>query len=137
MIIQADIQVTILLNMPFGAIQFICILGGCYAATKAKLKSAIVAAFIIPVIVGLTLLYVEGNVVTFQQGPALAGYYLLAFLFGTNPIIVSWMVANTAGTTKKALIMSVFNAGSAAGNIIGPLVSHTTHLPNVRRQTAF
>ncbi|WWD22307.1 hypothetical protein CI109_106798 [Kwoniella shandongensis] len=113
---------TALLNMPFGFLQFLAILAGCFVATKFKLKSGVLAVFIVPVIVGLVLLYVENTSANFKQAPALAGYYLLAFLFGGNPIIVSWMVANTAGQTKKALIMSAFNAGSAAGNIIGPLL---------------
>ncbi|WRT64786.1 uncharacterized protein IL334_001720 [Kwoniella shivajii] len=117
-----DKYITALLNMPFGFLQFLAILSGCYAAQKFKIKSAIIAVYIIPVIVGLVLLYVEGTATVFKTGPAMAGYYLLSFLFGGNPVIVSWMVANTAGQTKKALIMSIYNAGSAAGNIIGPLL---------------
>ncbi|WWC59273.1 uncharacterized protein I303_101823 [Kwoniella dejecticola CBS 10117] len=114
--------ITALLNMPFGFLQFLAILSGCYAAQKFKLKSAVLAVYVIPVIIGLVLLYVEGTAAVFKTAPAMVGYYLLSFLFGGNPIIVSWMVANTAGQTKKALIMSIYNAGSAAGNIIGPLL---------------
>lgn len=50
------------------------------------------------------MIYVEGTSNNFQQNVALGGYYLLAFLFGGNPIIVSWMIANTAGQTKKSVI---------------------------------
>lgn len=107
--------------MPFGFLQFLAILAGCFAAYKFKIKSAVLASFVIPVIVGLVLLYVENSAAVLKQAPALVGYYLLAFLYGANPIIVSWIVANTGGQTKKALLMSVYNAGSAAGNIIGPL----------------
>lgn len=114
-------RITSLLNMPFGFLQFLAILAGCYCAYKFKLKSAVLAVFIIPVIIGLALLYVENAATVLKQGPALVGYYFLAFLFGANPIIVSWIVANTGGQTKKALLMSVYNAGSSAGNIIGPL----------------
>lgn len=57
-----------------------------------------------------------------EQAPLLVGYYLLAFLFGGNPLIVSWIVANTAGTTKKSTLMGLYNAGASAGNIIGPLL---------------
>lgn len=121
-----DASISTLLNMPFGALQFIFILAASYAAHMWHIKSAVLAIFIIPVIVGLALLYNEGlkgsRGGTYSQGPALAGYYLLSFLFGGNPLIVSWMAANTAGQTKKSSIMSLYNAGSAAGNIIGPVL---------------
>ena len=74
--------------------------------------------YILPTIAGLGLLYGQGVSANFNQGAALGGYYLLAFLFGGNPLIVSWMMANTAGQTKKAVLMSLYNAGVSAGNII-------------------
>lgn len=77
-----DKYVTTLLNMPFGFLQFVCIIIASYAATVWRIKSAVLAAFIVPVIAGLVLLYVEGTSAVFKQGPALAGYYLLSFLFG-------------------------------------------------------
>ncbi|AAW46348.1 hypothetical protein CNBK0880 [Cryptococcus deneoformans B-3501A] len=123
-------RITSLLNMPFGFLQFVAILAGCYCAYKFKLKSAVLAVFIIPVIIGLALLYVENAAAVLKQAPALVGYYLLAFLFGANPIIVSWIVANTGGQTKKALLMSVYNAGSSAGNIIGPLLFQDKDKPH-------
>ncbi|WOO79258.1 putative transporter [Vanrija pseudolonga] len=116
-----DNYITTLLNMPFGFLQFLCILAASYAAQVFRIKSAILAIFVIPVIVGLALLFYEGTH-GLQQGPRLAGYYLLAFLFGGNPLIVSWMVANTGGQTKKTVIISIYNAGASAGNIIGPLL---------------
>jgi hypothetical protein len=115
--------VTALLNMPFGFLQFACILVASYATAKWRIKSAVLAAFVIPVIAGLAILYAQGTSGHLRQAPALAGYYLLSFLFGGNPLIVSWMISNTAGQTKKSVIMSVYQAGSSAGNIIGPLVS--------------
>jgi hypothetical protein len=111
-----------LLNMPFGFLKFICILIASYAVYKLRFKSAVLGLFVVPVIVGLAVLTAEASGSNFKQAPALVGYYLLAFLFGGNPLIVSWMVANTAGQTKKSAIMSLYNAGSSAGNIIGPLL---------------
>lgn len=49
------------------------------------------------------MIYVEGKAAVFNRSVALAGYYLMAFLFGGNPVIVSWMIANTAGQTKKSV----------------------------------
>jgi hypothetical protein len=83
--------------MPFGALQTIAILIGCYCATKLRIKSAVLTALMVIVVGGCVMIYTQsaGSRANFKQGVALGGYYLLAFLFGGNPLIVSWMVANT------------------------------------------
>lgn len=105
--------------MPFGALQTIWILISSYAVHHFKVKSGILALFMAPVLAGLAMLYYEGTH-NFRTGVCLAGYYMLSALFGGNPLIVSWMVANTGGQTKKSAVMSLYNAGVAIGNIIGP-----------------
>ncbi|KAE8153231.1 major facilitator superfamily domain-containing protein [Aspergillus avenaceus] len=122
---------TTLLNMPFGALQFIVILLASYLAQKARIKAAVIIGFMVPVVAGLALLYAlpRDNSV---QGALMAGYYLLAFLFGGNPLVVSWIVANTAGQTKKSISMSLYNAASSAGNIIGPLLFNEKDAPSYR-----
>ncbi|RDW77496.1 MFS transporter-12 [Coleophoma cylindrospora] len=122
-----DNYITSLLNMPFGAVQIIVILFASYAAQKCKLKSAILVFLVLPVIAGAAVLYVLPRTNT---GGLLAGYYLLAFLFGANPLIVSWIVGNTAGTTKKSITMSLYMAGSSAGNIVGPLLFNANDAPS-------
>ncbi|EXJ89770.1 hypothetical protein A1O3_02837 [Capronia epimyces CBS 606.96] len=119
---------TSLLNMPFGAMQLLVILASSYAAQKAKVKSAVLAALMLPVIAGLAVLYVLPRGSSHMAG-LLVAYYLLAFLFGGNPLIVSWIVGNTGGSTKKSVIMSLYNAGSSAGNIIGPLLFNKKDAP--------
>jgi hypothetical protein len=42
---------------------------------------------------------------------------------------VTWIIGNTAGTTKKSVIMSFFNVASSAGNIIGPLLFNAKDKP--------
>lgn len=120
---------TSLLNMPFGALQFIVILLASYLAQKAKLKSAILASFMLPVVAGLAILYAIPRTHS-HEAALLVGYYLLAFLFGGNPLIVSWIVGNTGGSTKKSVVMSLYNAGSSAGNIIGPLLFSSKDAPS-------
>ena len=86
----------------------------------------------LPVVAGLAMLYVLPRSKTGtspDQGALLAGYYLLAFLFGGNPLIVTWIVGNTAGTTKKSVVMSLYNAASSAGNIVGPLLFNKKDSP--------
>lgn len=118
--------ITSLLNIPFGAVQVIIILLSSYAAQKARIKSAVLVVLVLPVVAGLAMLYALPRKDT---GALLGGYYLLAFLFGSNPLIVSWIVGNTAGTTKKSIIMSLYSAGSSAGNIIGPLLFSANDAP--------
>ncbi|KAL7915058.1 major facilitator superfamily domain-containing protein [Trichoderma velutinum] len=117
-----------LLNMPFGALQTILILLASFLAQKAKIKGAILAVFMLPVVAGLVILYCVPRKDS-SQGALLAGYYLLAFIFAGNPLIVSWIVGNTAGTTKKSIIMSVYNAASSVGNIIGPILFNDRDAP--------
>jgi hypothetical protein len=118
--------ITSLLNMPFGAVQFFIILLASYAAQKARLKAPVLLFLVLPVLAGLAMLYAIPRKDT---GALLGGYYLLAFLFGGNPLIVSWIVGNTAGTTKKSIVMSLYNAGSSAGNIVGPLLFNASDAP--------
>lgn len=121
-----DKYITSLLNMPFGAVQFIIIILACYAAQRARLKAPVLLFLIMPVIAGLAMLYAIPRTDT---AALLGGYYLLAFLFGGIPLIVSWIVGNTAGTTKKSIIMSLYNAGASAGNIVGPLLFNARDAP--------
>lgn len=99
---------TSLLNMPFGALQFIVIIFASWAAQRWKIKSVVLASLTLPVITGLAMLYAIPHTKA-HEGTLLGGYYLLAFLFGGNPLIVAWIVANTAGTTKKSVMMSIFS----------------------------
>ncbi|KAK5993708.1 putative transporter [Cladobotryum mycophilum] len=126
-----DKYATSLLNMPFGAFQLVLILFASFLAQKAKLKSVILAVFMLPVVAGLIILYSAPRQ-NASQAPLLFGFYLLAFIFGGNPLIVTWIVGNTAGTTKKSAIMSVYNAASSTGNIIGPLLFNDSDAPSFK-----
>lgn len=112
-------NITSLLNMPFGAVQSIIIMVASYIVQRARTKFIMVAILVLPVVAGLTTLYVLPRDHS-HQGGLLAGYYFLAFLYGANPLIVSWILGNTAGQTKKSLVMCVFNIGVSAGNLVGP-----------------
>lgn len=124
-----------LLSVPFGAMQLIVILFSSYLAHRVKLKGAILIVFVFPVVAGLAILYLVPRQAS-NRATLLAGYYLIASLFGGNPLIVTWIVGNTAGTTKKSVVMGVYNAASSAGNIIGPLLFRDedgpTYLPGLR-----
>ncbi|TLD14185.1 uncharacterized protein PgNI_04431 [Pyricularia grisea] len=115
-----------LLNIPFGLVQLIVILPSSWAAHRYRIKSAFLAIIMLPVLAGSIMLYVLDRKTV---APLLTAYYFLAFVYGGNPLIVSWMISNTGGTTKKSVIMSLYNAGSSAGNIIGPLLFNSADAP--------
>lgn len=118
-----------LLNIPFGAIQLIAILVTSHVAQKCRVKSAILVLLILPVIAGLAMLHVLDRNPS-QKSTLLVAYYMLAILFGGVPLIVAWIVGNTAGATKQSVITSLYNAGSSAGNIIGPLLFNKADAPS-------
>lgn len=112
---------TMLLNMPFGFVQTCVCFAGCLLAARFGYKGLVLIGFMIPCVIGSGLLYGLGRAKK-DYGPLLFGYYLIAFLFGGNPLIFSWLAGNTAGHTKKSLAISLCNAGSAVGNIVGPFL---------------
>ncbi|WRT66808.1 uncharacterized protein IL334_003771 [Kwoniella shivajii] len=118
-----------LLNAPFGALQLLTIWLGSYLTQRFKQKGIILAGMMTPVLLGVALLY-QANIGPVRQlHLALGGYYCLSFIWSGNPIIVSWMVANTAGQTKKSAILSVFNGFNAIGSIAGPLMFNARDSP--------
>ncbi|ROT36530.1 MFS general substrate transporter [Sodiomyces alkalinus F11] len=121
-----DPTVTSLLNIPFGAVQLLVIFPSSYLAHRFRIKSVFLEAILMPVLAGAIMLYLLGRS---SIPPLLAAYYMLAFLFGGNPLIVSWMISNIGGATKKSVIMSLYNIGASAGNIVGPLLFNSNDAP--------
>ncbi|KAI5475463.1 MFS transporter [Pseudohyphozyma bogoriensis] len=119
----------VLLNIPYGALQMVVIFLAAYLAYRFKYKGYFLLAITVPVIWGTAILYKVPRVKS-NQGVLLFGYYSLSFLFAGNPLILSWISANTAGQSKKTAMMCAFNAASAAGNIVGPYLFKSTDAPN-------
>lgn len=126
-----DSRQTILLNIPFGFVQVLVILLASYCTQRFKRKSVMLCIFLIPCVAGSAMLYGLGRSKA-DEGPLLAGYYLIAFLFACNPLIVAWIASNVAGQTKKAAMMALYQAGSSSGNIVGPLLFKTKDKPAYR-----
>lgn len=122
---------TSLLNIPFGAMQTIVIIGACWAANRMKLKGIILVVAMLPVVTGTAMLY--GLQRRKSDTPALlVAYYFLAFLFSANPLLLSWILGNTAGATKKSVTLSLYQAGLSAGGMIGPLLFSADQAPEYR-----
>ncbi|KAF7358464.1 Mfs transporter [Mycena venus] len=121
-----DKSKTSLLNMPFGGMQLLVIFLSSYLAYVCKIKSAILAFLALPVLAGLVILYALPRP---NEPGLLVGYYLIACLYGANPLIVAWISANTGGSTKKSVVLGAYNAASSIGNIIGPLLFKASDAP--------
>ncbi|SGY69993.1 BQ5605_C004g03088 [Microbotryum silenes-dioicae] len=112
---------SMLLNIPFGAIQLLAILLSSWLAYRFKLKSVILAAFMVPVVIGVAILYAVPHIKA-HRSALLVGYYLIGFVFAANPLLVTWISANTGGQTKKSAVFTAYNAASSIGNIAGPFI---------------
>jgi hypothetical protein len=67
---------TILLNIPFGAVQIIATIGGAAFATWTKKKGPALALLCIPPIIGCVMLLKIDHIPS-NKGPLLAAYYLV------------------------------------------------------------
>ena len=71
---------TLLLNIPFGAVQIVATMGGAAFATWTKRKGPALALLCIPPIAGIVMLLCIKHTAE-NRGPLLVGYYLVHFLF--------------------------------------------------------
>lgn len=117
-----------LLNIPYGAFTLLVILASCWAAYKARIKSAVLGAFMVPVVVGIAMLYAIPHT-SANQGPLLFAYYLTSFIYAANPILLSWVVGNMAGAAKTSTGIALYQAGTSAGAMSGPLLFTANQAP--------
>ncbi|KAJ9624323.1 hypothetical protein H2204_010879 [Knufia peltigerae] len=123
---------TILLNMPFGAVQLIATMGGAWVATKIKWKSPVLAFLSLPPIAGCVMLLQLPRSAS-EKGPLLVAYYLISVYPGITPLIYSWSAGNTAGETKKKVTTGVLFVAQCAGNVLGPNLYTTGEAPLYHR----
>lgn len=119
---------TLLLNMPFGALQYIVVFGVSWLAVKFRWKSLTLGSSLVPVIIGLVILFVLPQQST-NTAVLLIGYHLFSFIIGCNSLILSWIMANTAGQTKKSITLSFYSAASSTGSALGPLMFKSSDAP--------
>lgn len=117
-----------LLNIPFGAFQYLIVLLVAWAVARLRWKSLTIGSMLLPIIIGLLVLWLVPRTPGYT-GVLLIGYYLLAFTFGCNTLIVAWILANTAGQTKRSVMMSVYTVASSLGSIIGPVFFSEQNAP--------
>ncbi|KAJ5585137.1 uncharacterized protein N7459_004937 [Penicillium hispanicum] len=123
---------TILLNIPFGAVQLIATMGGAWLATIWKKKGPVLALLCLPPIAGCVVLLKIPHDAS-HKGPLLVGYYIISVYPAITPLIYSWSAANTAGETKKKVTTGILYVGQCVGNVIGPTLYTTEEAPLYRR----
>ncbi|KAL4874902.1 major facilitator superfamily domain-containing protein [Aspergillus karnatakaensis] len=119
----------ILFNLPFGAIQFVIILGGGWAATRFKTKGVVIAIIAGIAAVGTIILLTVSRE---QKGVLLFGYYLVSCLAGITPLVYAWEAQNTAGDTKRKTTSAIVLIGMCTGNVIGPQLYSLDQAPKYR-----
>lgn len=115
--------------------QMITIVGSCYVASYFKLKGVTLMGFMILVVIGTAMLYGLNRGVS-DRPALLVAYYLYAFLYSANPILRAWIVGNTDGATKRAVNVSLYQAGLSAGGLISPLLFDANQAPIYRQDIA-
>ncbi|KAJ5084462.1 hypothetical protein NUU61_009041 [Penicillium alfredii] len=123
---------TILLNIPFGAVQLVATMGGAWLATALKMKGPVLVLLCLPPIAGCVMLLRIAHDAA-HKAPLLVGYYIISVYPGITPLIYSWSAGNTAGETKKKVTTGILIVGQCVGNIIGPNLYTTAEAPLYRR----
>ncbi|KAJ6494935.1 MFS general substrate transporter [Mycena vulgaris] len=119
---------TILLQMPFGAVQIVATLGGGFLATRCKLKAPVLVLLTLPPIAGAAALLKLPRGAA-HKSSLLGAYYIVSFYPAISPLIYTWSSQNTAGHTKKTLTTGILFVGQSAGNILGPFLYTTDQAP--------
>ncbi|KAJ5633157.1 hypothetical protein N7490_009496 [Penicillium lividum] len=120
---------SILFNLPFGTIQIIAILGGCWLATRFKTKGLVIVLFATLSAIGTILMLV---IPRSNKDVLLFGYYLVSTMAAITPMFYAWEAQNTAGDTKRKCTSAVVLVGIRTGNVIGPQLYSTSQAPAYR-----
>ncbi|ROW09299.1 hypothetical protein VPNG_05880 [Cytospora leucostoma] len=122
-----------LINIPYSLLSggFIA-LTGWLAGRYRRANCLLVAAAVVPCVVGSALMYRRGDV---PAGARLLGYFLLSTGPAAMPLALSLVQANYRGVTKKMTVTALLFLAYCAGNIAGPQLFRAAEAP--RYETAF
>ncbi|KAF7562910.1 hypothetical protein G7046_g1237 [Stylonectria norvegica] len=118
-----DIFTSLLLNLPIGAMAFICILGSGYIGrTVPNSRLYVVSASCIPVIIGWQL-------PSSMRAGRIIGFYLINFFSSAWVQCIGVGTSNVAGHTKRSVYAAGTFIGYSLGNIVGPLMFDAKYAP--------
>ncbi|KAI9149877.1 Thiamine pathway transporter THI73 [Paramyrothecium foliicola] len=126
-----DVFESLLLNLPIGALAFICVLGSGYLGRHLpNARLHIVAGACIPVILGCLLLW---QLPSSSHAGRIVGFYLIDFFSSAWIQCIGLGTSNVAGYTKKTVFASATFVAYSIGNIIGPLLFDASYAPRYDR----
>ncbi|KAF3771126.1 MFS general substrate transporter [Cryphonectria parasitica EP155] len=122
-----------LVNIPYSLLSGGCIFfTGWLAGRFRQAHCLLVAAVVLPCVVGAALIYARARV---ALGVQLFGYFLLCTGSSAMPLALSLVQANYRGVTKKLTVTSLLFLAYCTGNIAGPQFFRSAEAPLY--QTAF
>ncbi|OQE11086.1 hypothetical protein PENVUL_c003G01206 [Penicillium vulpinum] len=121
-----DDRMSLILNMPMGAVDIICKLGLTYLSDRFFDRTLFaIIAIMIPMIGGIMMTAIPLD----AKAALLIGYYFIGAA-GTAWCLVMVMISNnTLGYTKKATVNGLQIVAYAAGNWIGPQTFRSDQAP--------
>ncbi|KAJ4180521.1 hypothetical protein NW767_014385 [Fusarium falciforme] len=115
-----DVFTSLLLNLPIGALAFICILSSGYIGRRVpNSRLYVIVGACVPVIVGCSLIW---QLPDSNRAGRIIGFYLINFFSSAWVQCIGLGTSNVAGHTKKAMYAAGTFIGYSLGNIIGPLM---------------
>ncbi|KAM5350664.1 hypothetical protein ACJ41O_007169 [Fusarium nematophilum] len=121
-----DIFTSLLLNLPIGAMAFVCVLGSGYIGEKvANSRLYVVVGACAPVVLGCALWKLPDS----ATAGRIVGFYLINFFSSAWVQCIGLGTSNVAGHTKKAVYAAGTFIGYSLGNIVGPLMFDAKYAP--------
>ncbi|KAH8703490.1 putative MFS transporter [Talaromyces proteolyticus] len=118
---------SLLLNMPIGALAFICVLGSGYIGRKVpNSRLYVVSGACVPVILGSCLIW---QLPSSERAARIIGFYLINFFAAAWVQCIAMGTSNVAGHTKKATMAAGTFMGYSLGNVVGPLTFDARYAP--------
>jgi hypothetical protein len=121
-----DAKTATLLNMPSGLVNMIATLFSGMGATLFGQRWAWATFASVVSILGASLLAFLPHS---NQAGLVASIYLVNAISGATPLIMQWLVGNTAGHTKRAFTSASLSAAFALGSFIGPQTFRAADAP--------
>ncbi|KAK0662907.1 putative transporter [Lasiodiplodia hormozganensis] len=113
---------TQLLAMVLGAFIILILLSSAWLVKKTQQNLIVMGVFVIPSFVGTIVLLIVENTGKAQQAGLLISYYIVLSFWAAQTLAMSMISRNTAGQTKKTVIVAANFVAWAVGNAIGPQV---------------
>ncbi|KAI9323476.1 major facilitator superfamily domain-containing protein [Dichotomocladium elegans] len=120
---------TQLLAMVLGAYIMFCLLSSSYITKRWGQTILVMAAYVVPSIIGTIVLLAVENKNTATKAGLLMCYYLTLSFWATSTLAISMLSRNVAGQTKKTVAVAVNFIFWAAGNAIGPQIFRPKDAP--------